>query len=169
MLLNLIANGFYAATRHAANRMDGYEPTVAAVTRNLGESRGDQHSRQWQGHPGRSERRCSIRSSRPNHPGKGTGLGLSLSHDIVVKQHAGSIEVNSQLGDFTKLTIVLPRKAVTNKQGEMVCPRCAPRDVSHLASSRGVSRPSVRCQRPSRNYLLARSLPRVSPPRSVGG
>ena len=25
--------------------------------------------------------------------GEGTGLGLSISHDIVVKQHGGSIEV----------------------------------------------------------------------------
>ena len=27
--------------------------------------------------------------------GEGTGLGLSLSHDIVVKQHAGVLEVKS--------------------------------------------------------------------------
>ena len=25
--------------------------------------------------------------------GEGTGLGLSISHDIIVKQHSGSIEV----------------------------------------------------------------------------
>jgi Signal transduction histidine kinase regulating C4-dicarboxylate transport system len=27
--------------------------------------------------------------------GEGTGLGLSISHDIIVKQHSGSIEVNT--------------------------------------------------------------------------
>jgi nitrogen fixation/metabolism regulation signal transduction histidine kinase len=26
--------------------------------------------------------------------GEGTGLGLSISHDIIVKQHGGSIEVD---------------------------------------------------------------------------
>jgi two-component system, NtrC family, sensor kinase len=43
--------------------------------------------------------------------GEGTGLGLSLSHDIIVKQHAGSIAVDTQPGEFTEFRIVLPRKA----------------------------------------------------------
>ena len=40
VLLNLISNGFYAATRRKAegNGGDGYEPTLAAATRNLGDS-----------------------------------------------------------------------------------------------------------------------------------
>ena len=43
--------------------------------------------------------------------GEGTGLGLSISHDIVVKQHGGSIEVDTQPGEFTELRIILPRAA----------------------------------------------------------
>jgi two-component system, NtrC family, sensor kinase len=41
--------------------------------------------------------------------GEGTGLGLSISYDIIVKQHGGSIEVDTQPGKFTEFTIVLPR------------------------------------------------------------
>jgi len=39
------------------------------------------------------------------------GLGLSISHDIIVKQHAGSIEVDTEPGKFTEFRIVLPRTA----------------------------------------------------------
>ena len=45
--------------------------------------------------------------------GEGTGLGLSLSHDIVVKQHGGTIEVATEPGRFTAFTITLPRRAKT--------------------------------------------------------
>ena len=49
-------------------------------------------------------------------PGEGTGLGLSLSYDIIVKQHGGSIEVDTQPGEFTEFKIVLPRSAASAHQ-----------------------------------------------------
>jgi len=45
--------------------------------------------------------------------GEGTGLGLSITHDIVVKQHSGSIEVDTQPGEFTEFRIILPRTAAS--------------------------------------------------------
>jgi signal transduction histidine kinase len=41
--------------------------------------------------------------------GEGTGLGLSMSHDIIVKQHGGTIDVDTVPGEFTEFTVVLPR------------------------------------------------------------
>jgi signal transduction histidine kinase len=43
--------------------------------------------------------------------GEGTGLGLSITHHIVVKQHSGLIEVDSQPSEYTEVRIVLPRAA----------------------------------------------------------
>ena len=43
--------------------------------------------------------------------GEGTGLGLSITHDIIVKQHSGFIEVDTQPGEFTEFKIILPRVA----------------------------------------------------------
>jgi two-component system NtrC family sensor kinase len=40
-------------------------------------------------------------------PGRGTGLGLSLCHRII-KQHGGSIHVDSEVGVGTIFTVALP-------------------------------------------------------------
>jgi signal transduction histidine kinase len=46
--------------------------------------------------------------------GQGTGLGLSISYDIVTKKHLGTIEVNTQDGEFTELIIVLPNRSTSD-------------------------------------------------------
>ena len=43
--------------------------------------------------------------------GEGTGLGLSITHDIIVKQHSGSIEVDTQPGEYTEIKVILQRTA----------------------------------------------------------
>ena len=48
--------------------------------------------------------------------GEGTGLGLSMSHDIVVKQHGGSIDVLTEPGAFTEFIITLPRTVAAETQ-----------------------------------------------------
>ena len=40
---------------------------------------------------------------------KALAFGLSICHDIIVKQHGGTIEVETQPGQFTEIRIVLPR------------------------------------------------------------
>ena len=112
-LLNLIANGFYAATRRRAETNGGeYEPTLTASTKNLGDRVEVRIRDNGTGMtPDVKEKMFNpFFTTKPT--GEGTGLGLSISHDIIVKQHAGSIEVDTQPGEFTEIRIVLPRAAV---------------------------------------------------------
>jgi two-component system, NtrC family, sensor kinase len=109
-LLNLIANGFYAATkRRAETNSGGYAPTLTASTRNLGDR--VQISIRDNGigiMPDVKEKMFEpFFTTKPT--GEGTGLGLSISHDIIVKQHAGTIEVDTKPGEGTEIRIILPR------------------------------------------------------------
>ena len=40
--------------------------------------------------------------------GKGTGLGLAIARQIIIEKHAGTIEVNSQLGEGAEFVITIP-------------------------------------------------------------
>jgi GAF domain-containing protein len=117
MLLNLISNGFYAATTRKGQTEDrGYEPILTAATRNLGDRVEIRIRDNGSGIPPEVREKMFNPFFTTKPAGEGTGLGLSISHDIIVKQHAGSIEVESQPGEFTEFRIVLPRAAASLDQ-----------------------------------------------------
>jgi signal transduction histidine kinase len=114
VLLNLISNGFYAATKRRAETNGGdYEPTLVAETRNLGDRVEITIRDNGTGIPPDVKEKMFNPFFTTKPAGEGTGLGLSISHDIIVKQHGGSIEVKTQTGEFTEIRIILPRAGVS--------------------------------------------------------
>src|SRR5262245_44010730 len=109
-LLNVISNGFYAATRRRAEANGGdYEPTLTASTKDLGDRVEIRIRDNGTGMTPDVKEKMFNPSFTTKPTGEGTGLGLSISHDIVVKQHGGSIEVDTQPGEFTEIRVILPR------------------------------------------------------------
>ena len=109
VLLNLISNGVYATAKKAQTNGEGYKPTLVASTKSLGDRVEIKIRDNGTGIPPEIKDKMFNPFFTSKPAGEGTGLGLSISHDIVVKQHGGSIEVETQSGEFTEITIVLPR------------------------------------------------------------
>jgi len=119
VFLNLISNGFYAATKRKEAGEEGFEPTLSATTKNLGNRVEIRIRDNGTGIPLAVKEKMFNPFFTTKPAGEGTGLGLSMSHDIVVKQHGGKIDVNTEPGAFTEFIITLPRTAVaqTNTGG----------------------------------------------------
>jgi signal transduction histidine kinase len=109
VFLNLISNGFYAATKRKEAGVDGFEPTLSAATKNLGDAVEIRIRDNGAGIPSEVKEKIFNPFFTTKPAGEGTGLGLSMSHDIVVKQHGGKIDVDTEPGAFTEFIITLPR------------------------------------------------------------
>jgi two-component system NtrC family sensor kinase len=109
VLLNLISNGFYATTKRKADAGDCFAPMLSATTKNLGDKVEIRIRDNGTGIPEDVKEKIFNPFFTTKPSGEGTGLGLSISHDIIVKQHGGSIDVETEPGLFTEFKIVLPR------------------------------------------------------------
>jgi len=108
-ILNLISNGFYAATKRKETEGSDYEAVVVAATRNLGDRVEIRIRDNGSGIPAEVKEKMFDPFFTTKPAGDGTGLGLSITHDIIVKQHGGSIEVYTELGEFAEVRLILPR------------------------------------------------------------
>jgi signal transduction histidine kinase len=109
VFLNLISNGFYAATKRKEAGEEGFEPMLTATTKSLGNKVEIRIRDNGTGIPLEVKEKMFNPFFTTKPAGEGTGLGLSMSHDIVVKQHGGKIDVQTEPGVFTEFIITLPR------------------------------------------------------------
>ncbi len=111
VFLNLISNGMYAAhKRQAVSEAAGHhQPTISLETHNHGDTVSIEVRDNGSGIPDDIRDKIFTPFFTTKPAGEGTGLGLSLSFDIVVKQHGGTMTVESEPEDFTAFTITLPR------------------------------------------------------------
>jgi signal transduction histidine kinase len=110
VFLNLVSNGFYAVNRRRLEAgQSGFDPVLRAATRNLGDAVEIRIRDNGTGIPQDVKDKMFNPFFTTKPAGEGTGLGLSMSHDIIVKQHGGTIDVATEPGQFTEFRIVLPR------------------------------------------------------------
>jgi signal transduction histidine kinase len=110
VFLNLFSNAFYAANKRRRDTNDTeFRPTLTVTTRDAGNEVEVRVRDNGSGIPAeiRDKLFQPFFSTKPT--GEGTGLGLSISYEIVSKEHRGTIEVSSIVGEFTEFTICLPR------------------------------------------------------------
>jgi two-component system, NtrC family, sensor kinase len=107
--LNLISNGFYAATKRKRQGDDPqFEPTLKVTTRDLGDAVEIGVRDNGTGIPPEVRDKLFQPFFTTKPTGEGTGLGLSISYDIVTQQHGGTIEVDSRVNEFTEFRVRLP-------------------------------------------------------------
>ena len=109
VLLNLFNNSFYAVQKRKQKEGEGFKPEVKVSTNLDGNfikiivtDNGTGISDEV-----KSKILQPFFTTKPT--GEGTGLGLSLSHDIITKSHGGKIDVVSKEGEFTEITITIPK------------------------------------------------------------
>jgi signal transduction histidine kinase len=119
VFLNLIANGFYAVAKRKAEQADtGFDPILRASTKSLGDTVEIRIRDNGTGIPSHVKDKMFNPFFTTKPAGEGTGLGLSMSHDIIVKQHGGTIDVETAPGQFTEFIVLLPRTSnPSNKNG----------------------------------------------------
>jgi GAF domain-containing protein/nitrogen-specific signal transduction histidine kinase len=110
VFLNLFSNGFYAAAkRRRGEPASNFAPTLKVTTRDIGDAVEVRVRDNGIGIPTEIKDRLFQPFFTTKPTGEGTGLGLSISYDVVTQQHAGTITVDSEVGEYTEFTIRLPR------------------------------------------------------------
>jgi two-component system, NtrC family, sensor kinase len=109
VLLNLFTNAFYATQEKSKQSQPaGYKPSVTVTTINSGNFVEISVKDNGTGIPDAIKGKILQPFFTTKPTGEGTGLGLSLSYDIIVKAHGGTLNIETEEGQWSKFIIQLP-------------------------------------------------------------
>ncbi len=112
--LNIVGNACQAtdekrrALAASGIGFEGYQPTVWLKTRDLGENAEIRIRDNGTGMPPDVADKIFNPFFTTKPANQGTGLGLAITSDII-RQHGGAIRVESELGEYTEMIIVIPK------------------------------------------------------------
>ena len=108
VFLNMVSNACYATDeKRSSAQHDGYSPTIWLQTRRGEEQIEIRIKDNGSGMPPHVVEKIFNPFFTTKPTGDGTGLGLAMSSDIV-REHGGTIEVETEPGEFTEMIITLP-------------------------------------------------------------
>jgi len=107
--INIIDNACYASHIKEFKMAADFNPTVSITTKNLGTAIEIRIRDNGIGIPQENQQKIFLPFFTTKPPGQGTGLGLSITHDIIVGQHRGNLEVQTDPGNYTEFIITLPK------------------------------------------------------------
>jgi PAS domain S-box-containing protein len=109
VFLNIINNACYAIHTKRTAMGEGFSPTLSMRTINLGDRVEIRIRDNGNGIPLEVRDKIFHPFFTTKSAGVGTGLGLSISYDIVVQEHKGQLNVETEEGEYTEFTITLPK------------------------------------------------------------
>ncbi|MCL1472182.1 AAA family ATPase [Argonema antarcticum A004/B2] len=107
--INIINNACYAVADKKKETGEGFIPTLAVKTLNRSDGVEIHIRDNGKGISQQIQDKIFQPFFTTKPTGEGTGLGLSLTHDIIVGQHQGQIQVESEPGLFAEFIIFLPK------------------------------------------------------------
>lgn len=108
VILNLTKNAFDAMREKIAKAGPNYKAILKVQTKDLGEKLSIEIEDNGPGVPDEIKDKLLMPFFTTKKGTEGTGLGLSITHDII-KAHNGMLDITTQVGEWTKFTITIPK------------------------------------------------------------
>ncbi|MEC8840672.1 MAG: ATP-binding protein, partial [Candidatus Poribacteria bacterium] len=111
VFLNILNNACYAAHQRAQTAEEGFIPTLWVRTKGVSDQVQIGIKDSGAGIPEEVLGKIFEPFMTTKPTGSGTGLGLSISYEIIVEEHQGQIDVDTQEGEYTEFIITLPKNS----------------------------------------------------------
>lgn len=113
-LLNIVNNALYATNQKKKEIGEAFSSMLFVSTKNLDTEIEIRIRDNGHGIPLEMVDKIFNPFFTTKLTGEGTGLGLSISDDIIVKEHQGQLQVETELGNYAEFRIVLPKQLGNN-------------------------------------------------------